>query len=366
MRVFVMGASHAGKTPAARRIAAALGVPCIGASAWVRARFPALPAGASDAERAAQVTAMTAWAIDELRTDPDRSAAALRATAPARCVIEGVRNPYDFIATFDARCDVAVFLRHTGAAAQPTAFETGVDVIRDYVAWAARAGLVEPGRVLDHAFARFGDLGRDEPDTLEHAIVELERVVTSLGLESLSAQVVAQRRVHAQLPAFAAQVRAEYLYGMDPSRVGQLVACTVFSVSSYLGSAPTFQLLLGDGAVFSYVPPWALVVGALDAGAADELGPTDLVYHDCKSTLIAVHELAALRGPALAYFKRIDRWVAGDYRFTIDWYAGNEMMHAIALATGQLALLPSHKVKFGDHPAGFQPYKKIRREWSVE
>ena len=91
----------------------------------------------------------------------------------------------------------------------------------------------------------------------------------------------------------------------------------------------------------------------------------DLVYHDCKSTLICVHDFAELRGSILAYFKRRDRWLGGEYLWSVDWYAGNEMLHALALANGQLALLPSHKVKFGDHPPGFEPYKKIRREWTV-
>ncbi len=368
MKVYVLGASHTGKTPLARRVAAALDVPCIAASAWVRAKFPALPDGAADAERAAQVADMTAWAIRELRADPDRSAAVLRATAPGRCVIEGIRNPYDFVTTFDPRCDLAVLLAHTGSALVPTAFEGGLDVIRGYLAWAEAAGLLAAGRVLDHRYARFGEVGRDEPDTLEHAIVAVIAATTAHAAE----QADPPQRVHAAIPPLPVLIRAEYLYGMDPARAGELVHGRAFSVSSYLGSAPTLNVILGDGAVFSYLPPWALVVepprvaGLQPAAPPLPIDARDLVYHDCKSTLISVHDFPALHGRALAYFKRVDRWVDAEYRFTIDWYAGNEMLHALVLATGQLALLPSHKVKFGDHPPGFAPYKKLRREWSVE
>jgi hypothetical protein len=158
-------------------------------------------------------------------------------------------------------------------------------------------------------------------------------------------------------------VRAEYLYNMDPARVGELRPCTAFTLSSYVGNAPTFQVLLGDGAVFSYVPPHALVDP--ERRAKPELPLADLVYHDCKSVDIAVQALDALRGPVLAFFKNRDLWLAGSYLFTIDWYTGNEMLHCVSLVNGQYALLPSHKLKFGDHPPGFEPYKKIRREWSV-
>ena len=169
--------------------------------------------------------------------------------------------------------------------------------------------------------------------------------------------------MHAQIPPIRTQVRAEYLYNMDPARVGELRACTAFTVSSYVGSAPTFQILLDDGAVFSYVPPNALVYTP-HAHSRDPVLPLDeLVYHDCKSVDIAVQAFAALRGPVLAYFKKRDLWMAGSYLFTIDWYTGNEMLHCVSLANGQYALLPSHKLKFGDHPPGFEPYKKIRREW---
>jgi hypothetical protein len=358
MKIFVMGRTHSGKTPFARRLAESTGATHLAASAWVRERFPA---GAS-------VDAMTSFATEELRRDPQISAAHLArkiATAAAAehvvIVIEGVRNPYDLAATFDPREDRAVFLRYTGAdAPAPTTFEQGLEVIRAYLEWLVANGLLDAARVTEYAFAKFGAAGDSppRPGTLEHAIVDYAARVPPAAADPAPAPKI----VHAQIPPIRARVRAEHLYGLDPSRVGQLRDCTVFSISSYAGSAPTFQILLDDGAVFTYLPPSALLVGEA-TGALHELA--DLVYHDCKSTQICVHVFDVLRGPVLAYLKRKDLWIPGTYLFSVDWYTTNEMLHGVALANGQLALLPSHKIKFGEHPPGFEPYKKIRREWKV-
>jgi hypothetical protein len=351
MKIYVMGASHTGKTPFARRVAEASGATHVAASAWVRERFPA----------GAPVDTMTSFALGELRRDPQVSVAALApklAAAGEVAVIEGVRNPYDFTATFDPREDRAVFLRYLGAdAAPPTAFEQGLDVIRAYLGWLVANGMLDAARVTEYAFAEFGAPGDPRPGTLEHAIVDYAARVPPSGPAGKSPS-----RVHASIPAFRARVRAEHLYGMDPARVGQLRECSVFSIASYPGSAPTFQILLDDGAVFTYLPPSALLVGEL---AAPELELADLVYNDCKSSLVCVHDFEALRGPVLCFFKRKSLWLGGTYLFSVDWYTTNEMLHAVAVANGQVALLPSHKIKFGEHGPGFEPYKKIRREWKV-
>jgi hypothetical protein len=345
MRIFVLGRSHTGKTPFARRVAEALAIAHVGASAWVREVFP----------KGSDIDVMTKFATEQLRANPNISVASLRSRlAPdAHAVIEGMRNPYDFTCSFDPRTDHAVILDYTGAP-ESTAFERGIDVIRDYLAWLEGAGLLDAGRVHLYRFADYGAIGDPKPDTLEHAIVDFIAHVPRPEPQPPSTLA----RVHVQIPPIHTHVRAEYLYNMDPAHVGQWRRCVAFTVSSYVGNAPTFQILLEDGAVFSYVPP-----SALGDNVTDPLELADLVYHDCKSVEIAVQAFDALRGPVLAYFKRRDEWRPGSYLFTIDWYAGNEMLHCVALANGQYALLPSHKLKFGDHPPGFEPYKKLRREW---
>jgi len=322
-----------------------------GASAWVRARFP----GETSGDRAAVTEALTRFAIAELRRDPDVSFRHLAAghDLDAPLVVEGMRNPYDFARAFDPRRDWAVFLEHAGNDLPETAFERGLDVIDAYLVWLEGAGLLDAGRVRRYRFA-------DHRPGLDEAVADLLAALPRPAAEP----PVRPAFVHAEVPPLRVHVRKELLFGGDPAYLGQLQPATVFAVSSYPGFAPTFQILVADGAVFSFIPVHGLVDPTLRAGPELELA--DLVYHDCKSAEICVHAYAALAGDVLCYFKRRDLWLAGRYLFTVDWHTGNELLHLVALANGQYALLPHHKLKFGSgHAPGFAPYKKVRPEWKV-
>jgi hypothetical protein len=364
VKIFVLGRSGSGKTPMARRLAEALGLEHAPASAWVRARFPTpSPApDASGAERQAFVDAITRFAVAELRRDPwvslDHLVERHRLDG---CVIEGMRNPLDFVHAFDPRHDAVVWLEHTRAALAPTAFESGLDVIDGYLAWLERCGLAGGGPCLRYRYAAFRR-GDEEGDTLDDAIDDA--IARLRPLVAPPAEQPRTARVHADIPPLRCHVRAELLYGGDPARVGELRACSAFSVSSYPGHVPTFQILLPDGAVFSYVPPSGLVDP--DKLAAPELELEDLVYFACPDERICVHRHAALEGEVLAYFKRKDLWLGGRYLFTVEWWTGNDLCHAVALDNGQLAMLPHHKLKFGSgHAAGFEPYRKMRKLWRL-
>ncbi|MBI5513089.1 MAG: hypothetical protein HY909_04930 [Deltaproteobacteria bacterium] len=365
MKVFVLGPSRSGKTPFARGLAEALGVPWHGASAWVRARFP----GGDFPTREAFVEAITRFALEELKRDPSVSIRHLRGTADLGrpCVLEGLRNPYDFVHAFDPRTDRVVFLRHTGSDLRPTAFEEGLGVIRAYVSWLEAVGMLSPGRVHGYDFDVFfrAEETPEAPSSLDGSLARYLEVLRDEARPARDPGVTEEREgfVHVDLPPWRAHVREEYLYGMDPSRAGRFKPCAVFAASSYVGSAPTFKVLLSDGAVFSYLPVQALVDP--ERLTEDLLAPEDLTYHDCRTPEVASYVFRALEGPVLAYFKRRDRWVKGRYLCSLDWYTGNDLLHVLALDQGQHALLPSHKVKFGEHLPGFESYKKVRGAWSV-
>jgi hypothetical protein len=367
VKVFVLGRSGAGKTPMASHLAGALGVPHLRASAWARDAFPLEP---SSMERQAFIDAITAFSVEALRRDPWISVdhLARHADLGAPCVIEGVRNPFDFVHLYDPRVDASVWIEHTATTLEATELERGLDVIAGYLDWLARAGIrdeaASPRLVYRYAGFRRGDAapGDTLDDAIDDAIARLRDRVAP------APPAPATARVHAEIPPLRIAVREEYLHGMDPARVGGLVPCTAFVVSSYPGEAPTFQLRLADGAVFSYVPPNALVDPARRAARPDapELGLDDLVYFDFPDEQICVHRFEALAGGVLAYLKRRDLWIAGDYLFTIDWWTGNQLAHAVLLEHGQVAVLPHHKLKFGDrHLPGFAPYRKLRKVWRV-
>lgn len=348
VKIFVMGSSGTGKTPFATHVAARLHIPHVRASEWVRRLFR----DPGNMTRDEHIAAMTKFSTETLAQDPDACIRFLRDQTKQPCVIEGVRNPRDFIALFDPRKDVAVFLSKANHTVQRTEFETGLDVIRDYVAWSAKNGLSRPA--IEHHFECF--FRKDGSPSLDDAI---DATVAAVRVERPDGKPA---HVHAEIPPLSLRVKKDLLYGGDPQYAGHFVPCRAFVVSSYPGSTPTFKILLEDGAVFSYVPPSALFDGA---PKAPELDLEDLVYSNCPTGDFCVHHFNLLDTEVHAFLKHRHLWLKGRYRLTLDWYEGNDLLHLISLENGQQAFLPHHKLKFGDHPEGFEPYKKLRAEWKV-
>jgi hypothetical protein len=370
VKIFVIGTSGAGKTPVARQVADALGVPHVAASAWVRRVFPPLGADASARERDEQVAAMTRFSIEELRADPFVCLRSLDGQLASDCVVEGMRNPFDLVHAFDPRTDLAVFLTRADNPVAPTEFERGVGVIRAYLAWLRASGIAPRELALEIALATTADI----ESAAERVVAQARALGRAHDAEDKAAgkplpHDARPARVHADIAPLALTVDRPLLHGGDPQYTGQRVACTAFAFSSYPGSVPTFKIVLPDGAVFSYVAPSALRAPAARASDEPELALDDLVYHACPSGDVVVSVFAALAGDVLCYFKKRDRWLAGTYRFTVDWYTGNDLLHCVTLANGQIAFLPHHKIKFaaGQHALtpGFAPYKKLRVEWKL-
>jgi hypothetical protein len=379
MSLFVLGRSRTGKTPFAAQVALVLGCPHLMASEWVRKRFPPAPF----ADRQALVDALTRFSVAELRRDPQVCVDYIRAHHDLRRfhVVEGVRNPHDFIHLFDPRQDRAVFLEYTTNELRPTAFEGGLQVIRGYLDYLTNSGLVdgasrlvyrypdlyepagrplEPGREIEPGVIAVSSLDAAIQDFLHRRRRLLPAADGTVPSEGPPPQ---PRRVHADIPPVKTFLRGEYLYDMDLSHAGEFVPCTAFAISSYEGSAPTFKVLLADGTVFSYVPPSALI--DKDKPSGDVLELADLAYHNCPSGDVCVCTFAELAGPVSAFLRRQGKWMGGTYLFTIDWYTGNDLLHLIALDNGQYAFLPNHKVKFRDGTREFKPYKKMHQEWKV-
>ena len=158
---------------------------------------------------------------------------------------------------------------------------------------------------------------------------------------------------------FKAFVANRVLYDMDATKKGS-TECLVFGVSSYEGHYPTFQILLGNGAVFSYVPPHLVFTKKESEGL---FSLDALVYHKCKSNEISYASFAVLREAKAYAFLTSARWkIAAEYIGTVDWIRGNELLHILLLETGQVALLPNHKVLFGSS-GGLPDYKKLHATW---
>ncbi len=183
--------------------------------------------------------------------------------------------------------------------------------------------------------------------------------------------------IHENIPAFNAQIEKKYLYDMDETYANMYIPCTVFSIASYKGDALTFQILLEDGSVFSYIPLNAILKKQnhlnkdnedkreKDGIKKDRLELSDLVYKNCPGEDITVADFNHLHGRVDAYFKQKNLWLEGEYICTIDWPRENELFHLIGLENNQYAALPNHKIKFKTGIRSFQDYKKLHQEWRV-
>lgn len=379
--VFIVGGTGVGKTTLARKVALARGFTHVSASEWFRQNFD----GDGITDKQAFTDAITKFSREMLAADPDRNVRHLRHRYPldrGGHVIEGCRNPHDFQHLFDPRHDMVVVIHYPRNPVVATTFETdGVRLIDGIAAYCEATGQLAAERLF-----RFTISSVSGPARSCHANDGTGPIVKGTqhawNMDEVTASVVhagclwrrsvdpdgstAMGHVHCEIPPFAARLAEEYLYDLDPAKVGGWVDCTVFAVISYIGHAPTFQVMLVNGSVFSYLPAEALRHGLV------AVGPTftgaELVYHDCHSAPITVTRYATLAAvPARAYFKARAAWVGAQYVATVDWYEGNDLLHVLLLDNGQVAMLPSHKVLFGDDVTDTLPeYKKLRATFRVE
>lgn len=356
MKVFVIGYSDTGKTTTAKRIAQALVVPVVSASEWVVQSLGGeefLPC-----HKNMRTRVLTEQTAALLRNDPERAVRHMltHGDMSGSCVVEGVRNPYDFIRLYDPRYDQVVFLRRRGKDAAQV-FENGVRVIEEYVQYVRDADLASHENRHSVFVVEHDAFGAEYESSISTVI---NRARTRMRHAPMQVTGV---RIHVDMPPLPVLVRTEYFYDMDASREGTLTPAVAIALAGYPSESPTFTVRTDEGALFSYVPPSALLVrGSLMP--AKPLLLRELVYHNCPEGPIAVAVHGALLGPVQVYLKARKEWLAGEYVLTVDWYEGNDLLHLVALENGQYAFQPSHKVLFGTSRT-LPDYKKMNSTWKV-
>ncbi|MFW6307994.1 MAG: hypothetical protein ACOC08_05070 [Campylobacterales bacterium] len=158
-------------------------------------------------------------------------------------------------------------------------------------------------------------------------------------------------------------VKTSALYDGDKSHKGY-ERCTLFEITSYINRAPTLKLLLEDGSLFSFMPLDSFFTKKPKEDTT-YLDMKELAYKNCPDYEFVLSSPSYLQGKVNSYFKDRDIWIAGRYIASIDWHRDNLIMHIIKLENAQIAILPSHKVKFKDGKKEFKPYKKITKIWEV-
>ncbi len=379
--ILVIGGSQVGKTTLAKALAAEHGLTHIPASEWVRQRYQG---PRPEHGRQAYVEAITRFSQTQLADNPAACVDFIRARYPVRsggCVIEGLRNPHDLVHLLRPERDLVIVLHYDANPLIPTPFEAGgIKVIVEYLHWLVASGIMPKQHLyeirLDALTGQSGPCSeRDQipgpPDaqpcwSLDEVTI-FTQVFVERSLPVLPGQPPVRGFIHADITPLRVWVRAEYLYDMDPSHQGQYEPGMAFSVSSYQGEAITFQVYLDNGGIFSYLPPSALLLADPAHGLLEpNLGLEDLIYKNCPTNEIVVHVHQALQGSVDAYFVRQGLWLSGVYLFTVEWHTANELFHAIALANGQVAFLPQHKLRFGTTSHGpLPPYRKLHADFTV-
>lgn len=134
----------------AKGLAEALCLPFISASGWVRSHFG----------KEASIADLTAYSQEQLRQNSSACLDHLRAQydLSSSCIIEGIRNPFDFIHLFDAKRDLVISLHYVTNPTQATLFETGLEVIEHYLKWLEQNALFASKRRLSLTFSDFQGL----------------------------------------------------------------------------------------------------------------------------------------------------------------------------------------------------------------
>lgn len=148
----------------------------------------------------------------------------------------------------------------------------------------------------------------------------------------------------------------KYLRNMED--VSGFVAGKIIAFSSYAGHAPTFQVLLENGALFSYLPTEAVHLRPSEADHFPWQG-----YKNCPGHDVAVVNLPLDKAVVFANKMQIE----ARYWFTADWFEANEQFSLfLCPEINGLIWAPNHKVLFGDACAGkavLPSYLKLRKDW---
>ncbi len=363
--LFIIGNSQVGKSTLAKNLAEIFHYKHIGASEWVRSKFPP---NVSREE-------LTSYSVEQLALNPNVCVDYIRNKYDLEndsFIIEGIRNPFDFVKLWNPQTDHIIFLSHDRTTPNyPPLMDSGTSLIKEIRSWAETMNITPTSYI---SFKLYEFEGKDtivpsirdaEPGERINVgnMKQLIRLSEAWYKRQLATTLPPETKirtgeVHLSISPINVEVADSLFYQNDSSSwtKGQLIG-----LSSYPGSTLTGIVLLENGSLFHYVPFHLMRTKEVEQA----LSLSDLVYHNCPNEkVILAHSEILGSKPVRAYFKEYNLFLDATYLGTIDWFTGNDLLHFLLLSNGQFALLPNHKVLFGGKDF-FHPYKKIRQTWSV-
>lgn len=147
----------------------------------------------------------------------------------------------------------------------------------------------------------------------------------------------------------------------------EILPCEIISLCFYKGEAVTFQVLLEDGEVFSYIPFMAIVHNGVNNL---NLTLKQSCFLNAPSTEVSMFT-NNLPKEVSFYEKELKKWYKGEYITTIDFYNDNELLNLILIEEDgvySFILSPYHKMKFkriDKIERSFNNFKKQREDFIV-
>jgi len=146
MNIFIIGPSRSAKTPIANIVAERFNFTRISASDWVRSIFVSSKPVVTIEDKQRALEEITRFSQDLLKEDPNRCINFIKDKYPWHqlesqsfsdtYVLEGFRNPRDFLTLFNPRYDKVIFLTYPSSPLQPLTFETeGLIIIEQAIDW---------------------------------------------------------------------------------------------------------------------------------------------------------------------------------------------------------------------------------------
>ena len=168
MKLFIIGQSQSGKTTLANQMAQIYGLQHISASDWVKQVWQL---SIEDfASREAYITAITEYSLEYLRKYPRACIDYIQhqLVDDRNTVIDGIRNPYDFVTLFNWQFDRCLYLNYQCNPIPTNPFEQGLSVIQTYLKWLLDNRLIQPHQAMTLDFQAFHT--RDHDHSLERSL----------------------------------------------------------------------------------------------------------------------------------------------------------------------------------------------------
>lgn len=337
LNIFIIGKTKVGKTTLGKILADKFQYQSISASEWIKCRL-----------ETSNVEKITQASLALLKDDPDACVNYLQHKYHIKSgglIIDGIRNPRDFLILFDPSRDIIISIENNNIDYASQFEEIGLKTIKENI-----------------KFLKEMNLFSNEIEINSQNIDDVIKFSETISLNNF-VKTTTYHNSHFEIKPINAWVEEKVLYNEDPN-ITSWAPCKIFACSIYKDNTITFEILLDNGAVFSYVPPHRLSTINPNNNSI-KLGLSDLVYCNVPNGYISIVSYDALKGKCWAYFKSIDQWLTAQYLTTIDWYTDNLLVHLISLENGQLACLPSHKILFSDTFGKLPNYKKLKIKWSL-